>query len=122
MLRAKKHAPTPSPSIVFTFGLLVESIKELGGALSNVSCMEANQNYSHTNCFLAPIIPHENKKRRPQRFVCGEPISSWCQIFIYTYIQIPNILQLFLIQQLPIKAKVFKLKMPSLRLMNLEQQ
>jgi hypothetical protein len=31
MLRAKEHAPTPSPSIVFTFGLKVESIKELGG-------------------------------------------------------------------------------------------
>jgi len=24
--------PTPSPSVVFTFGLTVESIKELGGA------------------------------------------------------------------------------------------
>jgi hypothetical protein len=30
VLRAKEHTPTP-PSIVFTFGLTIESIKELGG-------------------------------------------------------------------------------------------
>jgi hypothetical protein len=30
VLRAKKHAPTPSPSVVFTLRLIVESIKELG--------------------------------------------------------------------------------------------
>jgi hypothetical protein len=38
VLRAREHAPTPSPfvvsKVVFTFGLLVESLKELGGALS----------------------------------------------------------------------------------------
>jgi hypothetical protein len=28
----RERAPTPSPSVVFTFGLTVESIKELGGA------------------------------------------------------------------------------------------
>jgi len=33
VLRAKKRAPTPSPFVVFTFGLIIESIKELGGAL-----------------------------------------------------------------------------------------
>jgi hypothetical protein len=32
VLQAREHAPTPSSSIVFTFGLVVESIKELGGA------------------------------------------------------------------------------------------
>jgi len=32
VLRAKEHTPTPSPSVVFTFGLAIESIKELGGA------------------------------------------------------------------------------------------
>jgi len=32
MLQAKECAPTPSPFVVFTFGLIVESIKELGGA------------------------------------------------------------------------------------------
>jgi hypothetical protein len=32
VLRAKELALTPSPSIVFTFGFIVESIKELGGA------------------------------------------------------------------------------------------
>jgi hypothetical protein len=31
VLRAREHNPTPSPSIVFTFWLAVESIKELGG-------------------------------------------------------------------------------------------
>jgi hypothetical protein len=31
MLQAREQAPTPSPSIVFTFRLVVESIKELGG-------------------------------------------------------------------------------------------
>jgi hypothetical protein len=32
MLRAREHAPIPSPSVVFIFGLTVESIKELRGA------------------------------------------------------------------------------------------
>jgi hypothetical protein len=32
VLRARECALTPSPSIIFTFGLAVESIKELGGA------------------------------------------------------------------------------------------
>jgi hypothetical protein len=33
MLQAKEHTPTPSPSIIFNFGFIVESIEELGGAL-----------------------------------------------------------------------------------------
>jgi hypothetical protein len=33
MLQAKEHTPIPYPSVVFTFGLEVESIKEFGGAL-----------------------------------------------------------------------------------------
>jgi hypothetical protein len=32
VLRTKERAPTPSPFVEFTFGLTVESIKELGGA------------------------------------------------------------------------------------------
>jgi hypothetical protein len=32
VLQTKEHALTPSPFVVFTFGLVVESIKELGGA------------------------------------------------------------------------------------------
>jgi hypothetical protein len=32
LLWVREHAPILSPSIVFTFGLIVESIKELGGA------------------------------------------------------------------------------------------
>jgi hypothetical protein len=35
MLRAKEHAPTPFPFVVFIFGFAVGSIKELGSA-SNV--------------------------------------------------------------------------------------
>jgi len=31
MLQAKERAPTPYPSIVFTFAFVVEFIKELGG-------------------------------------------------------------------------------------------
>jgi hypothetical protein len=37
MLRTKKHAPTPSPFVVFTFGFVVESIKEPGGMSEGVS-------------------------------------------------------------------------------------
>jgi hypothetical protein len=32
MLRTKERPPTPSPFVVFTFGLAVEPINELGGA------------------------------------------------------------------------------------------
>jgi len=32
VLQAREHAPTPYYSVIFTFGLTVESIKELGGA------------------------------------------------------------------------------------------
>jgi len=37
VLQAKERAPIPFPSIVFTFGLAVESIKELMGALRGLS-------------------------------------------------------------------------------------
>jgi len=39
MLRARKHAPTPSLSVVFTFGFAVESIKKL----DDVSIMEEKE-------------------------------------------------------------------------------
>jgi hypothetical protein len=32
VLRTKERAPTPLPSVEVTFGFVVESIKELGGA------------------------------------------------------------------------------------------
>jgi hypothetical protein len=54
----------------------------------NVTCMEVNGNCSHVNCFLVPIILHENRKGRIQRFVFGKPIFSWCQMFNCTCIQI----------------------------------
>jgi hypothetical protein len=39
MLQAKERAPTPFSFDVFTFGLVVESIKELGSASWVVSCV-----------------------------------------------------------------------------------
>jgi hypothetical protein len=36
MLRARERTATPFPSTIFTFELEVESIKELGGASSEV--------------------------------------------------------------------------------------
>jgi hypothetical protein len=32
VLRTKERTPTSYPSVVFTFGLAIESIKEFGGA------------------------------------------------------------------------------------------
>jgi hypothetical protein len=32
VLQAREHAPTPSPYVVFTFGLEVQSLKVFGGA------------------------------------------------------------------------------------------
>jgi hypothetical protein len=42
MLRAKEHAPTPCPSTIFTFKLVVDFTKEFGGA-SQTMC-GGNQN------------------------------------------------------------------------------
>jgi hypothetical protein len=39
MLRTTKHAPILSPSDVFTFGLVVESIKEFGGASQGIKAL-----------------------------------------------------------------------------------
>jgi hypothetical protein len=39
VLRIREHAPTPFPSVVFIFGLTVESIKELGVASHNIRGM-----------------------------------------------------------------------------------
>jgi hypothetical protein len=35
VLRTRERAPTPFPSVVFTFGFVVESIKEFEGASSH---------------------------------------------------------------------------------------
>jgi hypothetical protein len=37
VLQAKEHTPTPYPSDVFTFGFVVEFIKEFGGASQETS-------------------------------------------------------------------------------------
>jgi hypothetical protein len=39
VLRAREHAPTPSPFDVFTFGLIVKSIKELMGASHGIRAL-----------------------------------------------------------------------------------
>jgi hypothetical protein len=55
VLRAREHAPTPSPSVVFTFGFAVESIKELGGA----SLFQNNNNYYIlNNSILKHMLTH----------------------------------------------------------------
>jgi hypothetical protein len=45
MLRAKECDPIPSPSIVITFGLTIESIKELGVVSE---CMSLGIDLAHT--------------------------------------------------------------------------
>jgi len=37
MLQAREHIPTPYPFVIFTFGLIVESIKEFGGVSTRFS-------------------------------------------------------------------------------------
>jgi len=39
VLRVRERTLTPSPSIVFTFGLVVESIKELAGASHGIRAL-----------------------------------------------------------------------------------
>ncbi len=47
MLRAKEHTLIPYPSIIFTFGLTVETIKELGGASSENSFLSVSSISRH---------------------------------------------------------------------------
>ncbi len=42
VLQVRRHAPTPYPSVVFTFRLVVESTKEFGGAWGKAN--ETHQN------------------------------------------------------------------------------
>jgi hypothetical protein len=55
VLWTKEHTPIPSPSVVFTFGLIVESIKELGGA-SPGSSFDQNLCYKYLNGSCEPIL------------------------------------------------------------------
>jgi len=52
MLQAKERAPTPSPSTIFTFGLSIHSIKELGGVNNhkNVSIENGEKNTCKISC------------------------------------------------------------------------
>ncbi len=55
MLWAREHAPTPFPSTIVTFGLAVESIKELGGASDNA----LNAKFWNFGTCI-PIFSHQN--------------------------------------------------------------
>jgi hypothetical protein len=46
MLRTKEHTSIPSPSDVFIFGLTVESIKELQGALGSLPFQNGQFHYA----------------------------------------------------------------------------
>jgi hypothetical protein len=52
VLQAKEHALTPSPSTIFTFGLAIQSIKELGGINNhkNVSIENGEKNTCKIFC------------------------------------------------------------------------
>jgi hypothetical protein len=39
VLRTRERAPTPFPSVVLTFGLVIKSIKELGGVSHGIRAM-----------------------------------------------------------------------------------
>jgi hypothetical protein len=56
VLQAKEHTLTPSLSVVFTFGLAIKSIKELGGA-SHVLKTRLRLNFEHVvqNQLAIPI-------------------------------------------------------------------
>jgi hypothetical protein len=45
-----EHTPTPSPSVVFTFGLTVESINEFGGA--SFGMRFERPNFVQIRCFF----------------------------------------------------------------------
>jgi len=53
MLQAKEHTPIPSPSIIFNFGFIVESIEELGGAL-------VDYNFNTTKWIFYWLFIHRN--------------------------------------------------------------
>jgi hypothetical protein len=74
---------------------------------SSVIYMEANENYSHTNYFLTPIIPHEHRNRKIQRFVLGKVISLSFKLFNCTFSQILNTYRVvFFLQQWPWKVEI----------------
>jgi hypothetical protein len=66
MLQAGERTPTPFPSTVFTFGLAVESIKELGGA----SSMKMMKHPTKRTCWSSMTIrqnQHEKNSRKGKK-------------------------------------------------------
>jgi len=66
MLRARKRTSTPYPSIVFTLGFVVESIKEFGGA----SIVASNENGHKSNKNLDVIIDATGAQL-PKKVICA---------------------------------------------------
>jgi hypothetical protein len=62
MLRAKEHAPTFSPFVVFTLGLAVESIKKLGGVSEVLQTRECTPTPSPSVVFTFGLIVESIKE------------------------------------------------------------
>jgi hypothetical protein len=124
MLRARERTPTPYPSIVFTFKLTIESIRELGGAstckvyktLSDkilaslwqpiVWCQHTHletQNNYFTCCWWINFSPIWHLKHFMEKSLLNENVlsstynwihSSWCWIHVQRNFSRSGILKL----------------------------
>jgi hypothetical protein len=56
VLQTRECAPTPFPSVVFTFGFTIESIKELGGVSLHVLKLKGVQRFLTPKSFKEDII------------------------------------------------------------------
>jgi hypothetical protein len=62
MLQARERAPILSPSVVFTFGLIVDSIKELGGAsMESFLMIKSNERMKKKRTKEGPIKKETSK-------------------------------------------------------------
>jgi len=71
VLRLKECAPTPSPFIVFTFGLIVESIKELGSASKRMIIVVT---YSQFNSNIRVFYVFLGFKKNTLKYFIRRPI------------------------------------------------
>jgi hypothetical protein len=78
MLRVRERAPTPFPSIISTFELLIESIKELGG----VSLGVFGQNDIWV---LAPWLGTKNNIRGRWWFPPSLGRGESCEFDVFTF-------------------------------------
>jgi hypothetical protein len=59
VLQARERTPTSFPFNVFTFGLIVESIKELRGALAGIDDTMVVDSIIRTTCISLSQTPFE---------------------------------------------------------------